>query len=174
MEDDRQPRGRGHQWRDAEYRARMRGGRVPRKAPPEASARCADAPAPELLRGVEEFNAARFYECHETLEHLWIQEPDPVRYLYQGILQVGVGFYHLQRRNWRGAVNKLEDGLAKLEVFRPSCQGLDIERLVRESTQWRRRLLARGPDAVLRVDRRYPRIHRVSPGAASPKTQRPG
>ncbi len=140
----------------------MRGGRAPRKAPPEASARCADAPAPELLRGVEEFNAGKFYECHETLEHLWIREPDPIRYLYQGILQVGVGFYHLERRNWRGAVNKLEDGLAKLEVFRPRCQGLDIERLVREAGRCRRRLLVGGPAAVLTFARRYPRIHRLS------------
>jgi Domain of unknown function (DUF309) len=32
-----------------------------------------------------------FFEQHETLGLAWIDEADPVRYLYQGILQVGVG-----------------------------------------------------------------------------------
>ncbi len=151
--------GGSHPWRDAEYRARVRGGRLPRKAPPESSARCSEAPPPELLLGVEEFNAGQFYQCHETLEHLWIAEPDPIRYLYQGILQVGVGLYHLERGNWRGAVNKLEDGLAKLEVFRPTCQGLDIETLVGAAQHCRELLLAGGPGAMVNFDRRqYPQI----------------
>jgi hypothetical protein len=154
--------GHGHGWRDEEYRARMRGGRAPRKAPPQASTRCSDAPHPQLLQGVAEFNAGMYYQCHETLEHLWLQERDPVRYLYQGILQVGVGLYHLDRGNWRGAVNKLEDGLAKLEVFRPRCQGLDIERLVVAAARCRQALLAGGPGAVTGFDRSaYPKIERV-------------
>ena len=48
---------------------------------------------PELvLKGIEEFNKGEFYECHEYLEEAWMQEPHRVRFLYQGILQVGVGF----------------------------------------------------------------------------------
>ncbi len=153
---------RGHAWRDADYRARMRGGRVPRKAPPGASARCGDPPPPQLLRGVEEFNAGKFYECHETLERLWLEESDPVRYLYQGILQVGVGLYHLDRGNWRGAVNKLEDGLAKLQVFRPACRGLNIDELFRGAQRCRELLLTSGPAGVAGFDRReYPHIHGV-------------
>jgi hypothetical protein len=154
--------GHGHGWRDEEYRARMRGGRAPRKAPPQASARCGDAPHPQLLQGVAEFNAEKYYQCHETLEHLWLQERDSVRYLYQGILQVGVGLYHLDRGNWRGAVNKLEDGLAKLEVFRPQCQGLNIEHLVIAAARCRQALLKGGPQAVTGFDRSaYPKIERL-------------
>jgi predicted metal-dependent hydrolase len=111
---------------------------------------------------VAEFNAEKYYQCHETLEHLWLQERDPVRYLYQGILQVGVGLYHLDRGNWRGAVNKLEDGLAKLEVFRPHCQGFDIERLVVAAAGCRQALLEGGPGAVEGFDRgAYPKIQRL-------------
>ena len=51
------------------------------------------------LDGIEEFNRGEFYECHEYLEEAWMQEPRRVRFLYQGILQVGVGFYHLGRGN---------------------------------------------------------------------------
>ena len=52
-----------------------------------------------VLKGIKEFNEGEFYKCHEYLEEAWMQEPHRVRSLYQGILQVGVGFYHLQNGN---------------------------------------------------------------------------
>jgi Domain of unknown function (DUF309) len=58
------------------------------------SRRCGDQPPARLRRGIEEFNRGQFFEQHETLELEGIEEADPVRYLYQGILQVGVGFEH--------------------------------------------------------------------------------
>ena len=46
-----------------------------------------------------------------------MQEPSRVRFLYQGILQVGVGFYHQQNGNWRGATGLLRNGTARLKEF---------------------------------------------------------
>src|SRR5919202_7054189 len=84
------------------------------------SARGAPKEIPELvLKGIEEFNKGEFYECHEYLEEAWMQEPKRVRFLYQGILQVGVGFYHLQNGNWRGATGLLRRGAARLKEFEP-------------------------------------------------------
>lgn len=105
-----------------------------RKEPPRRSARCGEAPPPALLAGIAQFNAGEYWECHETLEDLWRIEPDHIRYLYQGILQVGVGFYHLRRGNWRGAVNKLRSGLAYLAPSAPGCMGVDIARLSAEAS----------------------------------------
>lgn len=99
------------------------------KRPPEPSTRCGEAPPPALLTGITQFNAGQFWHCHETLEALWRGEPDPVRSLYQGILLIGVGYYHLDRANERGAVTKLEQGLARLAPFRPSCLGIDVNGL---------------------------------------------
>ena len=48
-----------------------------------------------------------------------MQEPGRVRFLYQGILQVGVGFYHLQNGNWRGATGLLRNGAVRLKEFEP-------------------------------------------------------
>jgi len=45
---------------------------------------CLEAASPAFLEGVEEFNRGEFYECHETLEALWLAEPRPIRGLYQG------------------------------------------------------------------------------------------
>jgi predicted metal-dependent hydrolase len=103
-----------------------------KKSPPLRTSRCEEQPPEALLEGIEQFNRQQFFEQHETLEAIWIEEPDAVRYLYQGILQVGVGFYHWRRGNWRGAVAKLDQGLAKLEPYRPACMDIDVERLVQE------------------------------------------
>ena len=104
-----------------------------KKEPPRRSSRCDESPPPLLLAGIEEFNAGEYWECHETLETIWRVEPDHIRYLYQGILQVGVGFYHLRRGNWRGAVNKLRSGLAYLAPAAPICMGVEVARLRTEA-----------------------------------------
>ncbi len=63
-----------------------------------------------------EFNRGDYYRCHETLEALWIPEKGAVRELYQGVLQIAVGCYHLTRRaNRVGAVRLLDRGARRLE-----------------------------------------------------------
>jgi hypothetical protein len=102
-----------------------------RKRPgPYFTTRCTEPPSDALRRAVEEFNAGLYFEQHETLELLWRAEADDVRYLYQGILLVGVGLYHLQRGNRRGAVLKLQQGIDKLRWFAPTCQGVDVAHLL--------------------------------------------
>lgn len=119
-----------------------------RKELPRRSARCDAAPPPGLLAGIAQFNAGEFWECHETLEELWRPEPDHIRYLYQGILQIGVGFYHLRRGNWRGAVNKLRSGIAYLAPSAPTCLGVDVARLRGEASAVLGALDALGPERV--------------------------
>jgi predicted metal-dependent hydrolase len=115
-----------------------------------------------LLKGIDEFNHQLYFECHETLESIWIREPDSVRYLYQGILLVGVGFYHWRRGNWRGAVAKLRQGADKLQWFRPVCMTVDVERLIRESEGLRRELEALGPTQLPAFPPPdLPQVHRI-------------
>ena len=96
----------------------------------EPTTRCADPPSPALLQGIEEFNQGLFFEQHETLEEAWIEEDDPIRYLYQGILQVGVGFHHLLRGNGYGASRLWARGVEKLEWFAPHCCSVDVADLI--------------------------------------------
>jgi predicted metal-dependent hydrolase len=123
-----------------------------KKEPPRHSARCNDAPPSLLLAGIAQFNAGEYWECHETLETIWRVESDHIRYLYQGILQVGVGFYHLRRGNWRGAVNKLRSGLAYLEPSAPTCMGIDVDRLRAEAGDILAQLEALGPRRIGEVE----------------------
>jgi uncharacterized protein len=136
-----------------------------KKSPPRRTGRCDDPPPPALLAGIDQFNRQEFFEQHETLEAIWIVEADAVRYLYQGILQVGVGFYHWRRGNWRGAIAKLRQGLAKLEPYRPACMTIDVERLVVETVELRDELERRGPEDLPPFPTvRLPRVHRTTDG----------
>jgi uncharacterized protein len=109
---------------------------------------------PELaLKGIEEFNRGEFYECHEYLEEAWMQEARRVRFLYQGILQVGVGFYHQQNGNWRGATGLLRNGTQRLKEFEPETLGIDVAKLVRECERCLEELDELGRDRVREFDR---------------------
>jgi predicted metal-dependent hydrolase len=99
----------------------------------ERSGRCGDPPTPRLRRGIEQFNRGEFFEQHETLELEWLQERDPVRYLYQGILQIGIGFEHLRRGNPRGARQLWRRGISYLEPFESGCMNVDVDRLVADT-----------------------------------------
>jgi CheY-like chemotaxis protein len=112
-----------------------------------------DAPAPPALcRGVEQFNAGEYWECHETLEELWIAEHLPVRELYQGILQVGVGFYHLCHRNYPGTVKMLRRGLPRLRDLPENCQGIRSTELYEASRIVHNRVVELGPERIDEFD----------------------
>lgn len=67
-----------------------------------------------FAEGVTLFNAGDYYECHDVLEGLWNNAPEPQRSILHGILQCAVGLYHLLNQNHRGAMVELGEGLAKL------------------------------------------------------------
>lgn len=105
-----------------------------------------------LRVGVHLYNAGEYFECHEVLETIWRDEPRVVRELYQGILQVGVGFYHLSRGNHRGSVNLLGYGLARLERCPARACGLDVASFLLAVRRARERLVELGPGRLEEFD----------------------
>ena len=81
-----------------------------------------------------------------------MQEPRRVRFLYQGILQVGVGFYHQQNGNWRGATGLIRNGTARLREFEPVTLGIDVAKLVRECERCLQELEDLGREQVREFD----------------------
>jgi hypothetical protein len=67
-----------------------------------------------FAQGVEHFNAGEYYECHDVMEGLWNNAPEPQRSILHGILQCSVGLHHLLHQNHRGAMVELGEGLTKL------------------------------------------------------------
>jgi len=124
-----------------------------------------EPPPPALLHGIEQFNQRAYFECHETLEGIWNKEPRPIRTLYKGILQVGVGCYHLLRGNYRGAVIKLDSGARYLEPFTPICMQVDVARLITDARALHTSLTQLGPERFREVDLRLlPRVQMRSTG----------
>lgn len=91
-------------------------------------------------RGVAEYNAGFFFECHDTLEDLWSGLRGPSRDFFQGLIQVAVAFYHLGSGNVAGASSMLSRALARLEGYPPRFFGIDLEAHRAELREWRARV----------------------------------
>jgi predicted metal-dependent hydrolase len=113
---------------------------------------CDEPPPPLLLEGIAQFNRGEFFEQHETLELLWRDTNAPVRGLYHGILQIGVGFHHWRRGNFHGASVLLEEGIDRLQAFTPTCQTVDVAALIADASSARGRLLGLGPERMNEFD----------------------
>lgn len=81
-------------------------------------------------RSVALFNQSRYWHAHEGWEILWRAANDRDRDFYQGLILVAAGLLHLQRRNRRGARNKLSEGIAKLRPYHPTHRGIVVDELV--------------------------------------------
>ena len=91
--------------------------------------------SPEFWQGIEQFNQEEFYDCHDTLEAIWMDAIATEKNFYQGILQIAVACYHLGNYNWRGAVTLLGEGVRRLSYFQPSYADIDVSGLVSQSYQ---------------------------------------
>ncbi len=109
---------------------------------------CAEPPPSLLRQGIEQFNRGEFFAQHETLEELWRAETRDVRRLYQGILQIGVGLYHIKRLNHHGAVDMLTRGTTYLHPFSPSCQGVDVAGLLEHVARTLTAVAELGPERM--------------------------
>ncbi len=119
-----------------------------------------DAPLSDLARaGVGEFNRGDYFEQHELFEEAWLQEPRPIRALYQGILQVGVAFYHIQQGNWAGALKLFRRGLPRLRTLPPICQGIDLAALRAAAEAIHQEVTTLGPARLHEFDHaKFPKI----------------
>ena len=125
---------------------------------------CSEPPPAALLEGIEQFNRGDYFEQHETLELLWRAEPRDVRRLYQGILQIGVAFHHLRRRNHHGTVYMLTRGTRYLAPFAPQCQRVDVAALLEAAALALTEVERLGPDRLGEFDWELaPKVRLVDP-----------
>ena len=101
----------------------------------------------QFCRALDQFNAAAFFECHETLESLWLADASPNRRLFQGIIQLAAAFVHWQRHQFPGILTLLDAGIAKLAEFPDTVLGVDLAGLRAQAVVARHRFQA-GPGAL--------------------------
>lgn len=104
-----------------------------------------------LKKGIDQFNQREFYACHDTLEAIWMEAETAEKPFYQGILQIAVGFYHLGNLNWRGGAILLGEGINRLRRFEPSYQGVVVDTLVDQATDWLTLIQTVGPEGLAAV-----------------------
>ncbi len=90
----------------------------------------------QFRKGLEEFNAGLFFECHETLEDVWHGIRGPARDFFQGLIQTAVGFYHLGNANLKGAQSQFEKGLQRLRKYEDHFMGIELGNFCRETGAW--------------------------------------
>jgi len=123
---------------------------------------CQEPPPRLLLNGIAQFNRGEFFAQHETLEDLWRQERRDVRRLYQGVLQIGVSLYHIQRQNHHGAVYMLTRGTGYLRPFSPTCQSVDVADLLTQASRVLSAVQQLGKDKLEQFDWSLaPQVHLV-------------
>lgn len=86
-----------------------------------------------LNESIQQFNNGEYFECHETLEDVWMIEVGPDRVFYQGLLQLSVGFFHLLNRNYVGAASQWRKGYIKLQNFGECHMGIDLKSLLEQT-----------------------------------------
>lgn len=127
---------------------------------------CSDSPPGQLLQGIREFNNRKWFECHETVEDLWIGETGEVRDFYQGIIQIAVALHHWRNGNFGGAVNLLKGGAGYLCKVSGPCQWVDVAALISDAGRMQGALEELGEEHMAELDPGYiPTIKTVSPPA---------
>ena len=83
------------------------------------------------------FNAQRYYEAHDVLEHLWLQGKAENYAFFKGLIQLAGAFVHLKKqrespdhpkhgRRLRPAVRLFQLAATNLSAFRPRHMDLDV------------------------------------------------
>ncbi len=117
-----------------------------------ADSNCRGALHPKAIEGMELFNAGHYFEAHEALEAAWRDETGPVRDLYRGILQVGVTYLHIRRRNYDGAIKVYQRSLKWLRLWPDTCRGVAVGQLRRDLEAAITAVKKLGPEHIIEFD----------------------
>ncbi|MFB3915254.1 MAG: DUF309 domain-containing protein [Terriglobales bacterium] len=88
-------------------------------------------------RGLDLFNAEKFFDAHEVLENVWRATDGPEKNFLQGLIQAAVALHHHSQQNIEGARSVLLRALQNLAPYPGSYGGIDLSALRSELEQWR-------------------------------------
>ena len=99
----------------------------------------------EYKRGLELARAGDYFAAHEAFELAWRAARADERDFFQGLVHAVVFAYQAGRGRAIGAERQRAKALRRLEPYRPTHRGLDVERLlaalVRAETDLRQQLV---------------------------------
>lgn len=74
-------------------------------------------------------NQRDFFKCHEILEEIWIEETkcETRKHLAINLLLISVGLYHWRNKNFRGAIQVLENSLNNYDEISTELEIINID-----------------------------------------------
>lgn len=87
------------------------------------------------------FNRGDYYEAHDVLEHLWLQDEGTDEAFFRGLIQIAGAFVHLRKqylwpehhvdgRRLRPASRLFRLGMKNVQIYAPLHHHLDIDALL--------------------------------------------
>lgn len=107
---------------------------------------CDQSPPGQFLLAIRQFNSRDWYDCHETIEDLWLGETGEMKDFLQGTLQISVALLHWRNGNHGGAVSLLASGVNYLKRVPDVCLWVDVPSLIADSDRVRVALEELGKD----------------------------
>src|SRR5262245_24540247 len=83
-----------------------------------------------LERGLKLIRRGDYFEAHEELEDEWRSAPDDERDFLQGLVHVAVAWLHARRGNRAGCERQLAKAARRLDRYRPTHRGVDVDRVL--------------------------------------------
>lgn len=114
--------------------------------------KCHESPPGSFLLAIRQFNSREWYECHETVEDLWMGETGEMKNFLQGTLQISVAMLHWQNGNHGGAVSLLTGGVKYLKLVPDVCLWVDVPALIASAERVRMALLELGQERMEMLD----------------------
>ena len=88
-----------------------------------------------LERGLVLIREGAYFEAHEELEDEWREAPADERDFLQGLVHVAVAWLHAERANRNGCLRQLEKAERRLDRYRPTHRGVDVELVLAGSSE---------------------------------------
>jgi predicted metal-dependent hydrolase len=104
------------------------------------------------IKGLEYFNQREYFAAHEELEFAWKADPSVGRVLYQAVLQIGVAYLQIQRKNYWGAYKMFLRVRQWIDPLPESCRGINIGKLRKDAELVYQELLELGPERLDEFD----------------------
>ena len=86
----------------------------------------------DFSRGIDLFNAGKFWHAHEAWEQVWRRHHEDSRLFIQGLIQMAAAYYLLiEKRRYSGARNNFNKALERLRLFEPDFLNLPVTNFIR-------------------------------------------
>ena len=89
---------------------------------------------PRYLKYFEHFGQGDYFEAHEVLEALWLEDHSESRDFYKGLIQAAVTLHHIETGNRGGAKKVHRTAVGYLKSYEPTHLGLDVTKFVSDFT----------------------------------------